>query len=428
MQEKFARFIIKNRLVVVALIVVITAIFGYKILDVEFGSKTIDLFPYDHPYVETFVKYADVFGGANTAVLAVEVKGGASTSVGQGETINGDLFTWGGAITINGTVNGDVFAAGGSLAVNGTVNGSVTAAAGTINVKGEVTRSLRVACGLININGSVGGDVMLLGRNLVVGEWGTVGGNLQMVLREAELKGVVAGKVSGPVTRLTISGLVLGDIDVSVDTLIIESTAEIDGDIYYASPNEIQIEPGAEILGTLTQRPPEPVGELTRPPSVLTLFRDRAITYAMALLVGVVLLFLLPRRMNGASEAIRQKPWASLGWGALLVLVVPVVVAAVAATIIGIPLALIVLALYGITLYLTQLPVSLIIGQLIFERFRLVQSRGMQVASLALGLAIVELIRSLPIPYWGWIITAIVMFFGMGAILVSERRLVEHGR
>jgi len=76
MQEKFARFIIKNRMAVLVLIVIITAVFGYKIGEVEFGSKTIDLFPYDHPYVETFVKYADVFGGANTAVLAVEVKDG----------------------------------------------------------------------------------------------------------------------------------------------------------------------------------------------------------------------------------------------------------------------------------------------------------------------------------------------------------------
>jgi len=76
MQTRIARFIIGNRWPVLVLILVGTGILAFKVPQVAVKSETIDLFPSDHPYVETFVKYQEVFGGANTALIAVEVKDG----------------------------------------------------------------------------------------------------------------------------------------------------------------------------------------------------------------------------------------------------------------------------------------------------------------------------------------------------------------
>ncbi|MCC6750275.1 MAG: MMPL family transporter [Deltaproteobacteria bacterium] len=81
MSERFGRLIVRHRGLSLLLILLATVLLGWKIKDVRFTSETIDLFPKSHPYVETFVKYADVFGGANTAVLAVEVQ-------------RGDIFTY----------------------------------------------------------------------------------------------------------------------------------------------------------------------------------------------------------------------------------------------------------------------------------------------------------------------------------------------
>ena len=69
-------FLIRFRIPVMILILAMTSVFAWKIQDVPFTSEAIDLFPSDHQYVQTFMEYAEVFGGANTAVLAVEVKDG----------------------------------------------------------------------------------------------------------------------------------------------------------------------------------------------------------------------------------------------------------------------------------------------------------------------------------------------------------------
>ncbi|MCP4673931.1 MAG: MMPL family transporter [Deltaproteobacteria bacterium] len=76
MHEKLGRFLLRHRFVVLALIVASTGFFLVSALRLQVESKTIDLFPSDHPYVETFVKYKDIFGGASTVLIQVEVEEG----------------------------------------------------------------------------------------------------------------------------------------------------------------------------------------------------------------------------------------------------------------------------------------------------------------------------------------------------------------
>jgi len=90
-------------------------------------------------------------------------------------------------------------------------------------------------------------------------------------------------------------------------------------------------------------------------------------------------------------------------------------------TIVGIPLGFIGIALYVIAIYLSQIMVGLFIGRWIISYFREVESRGILVGALTLGLAIYCLLRM--IPYVGFFITLIGALLGLGALLVSEKVL-----
>ena len=76
MYESFGRWILKFRFPILLLILAGTVFFFWQATKVTIDSPTTDLFPSTHPYVETFVKYKDVFGGAGTVVIALEVKEG----------------------------------------------------------------------------------------------------------------------------------------------------------------------------------------------------------------------------------------------------------------------------------------------------------------------------------------------------------------
>jgi predicted RND superfamily exporter protein len=54
---------------------------------VQMISITTDVFPSTHPYVQTFNKYSDVFGGASKVLIAVEVKDGTIWNKGTLEKV-----------------------------------------------------------------------------------------------------------------------------------------------------------------------------------------------------------------------------------------------------------------------------------------------------------------------------------------------------
>ncbi|MCZ7585513.1 MAG: hypothetical protein M5R36_20420 [Deltaproteobacteria bacterium] len=69
-------FLIRHRYAVLIAVVLLTAVFAMFIPRVRLKTPTIDLFPKNHPYVQTYVKYEDIFGGANVIAMSLEVNEG----------------------------------------------------------------------------------------------------------------------------------------------------------------------------------------------------------------------------------------------------------------------------------------------------------------------------------------------------------------
>lgn len=346
-------------------------------------------------------------------VFAFDARYGDTITIASGEVIDSDLYVAGDTIIIDGTINGDLIAAGEIIRVNGPVNGNIIAAGGTVHINGEVTHSVRIIGGTLNISGTIGRDLLVAGEKVSLSSTAEIGNDLLL----------------GAGTAL-IDGLIKGDINSGVENLTILSTASILGKLTYISENEATIQSGSQIKGPITHKLPDVKERLAvgthRLPAVkerLTLvgFWGRVIGFLMTLLLGIVIVLLAPRRMKAITESIRTRPWASFGWGVIILIFTPIAALIACITIIGLPLGLITLVLYGIALCLTQLFAGLFIGQLITGSSREVASKGALVGALALGLAILSLLRL--IPYLDIIIGLATVLFGLGAILVSERKL-----
>ena len=76
MIEAFCSFVLRQRWLVLAALVALGAFMAVKAGQVVVESRTTDVFPSTHPYVETFGKYSDTFGGASKVLVSVEVKEG----------------------------------------------------------------------------------------------------------------------------------------------------------------------------------------------------------------------------------------------------------------------------------------------------------------------------------------------------------------
>ena len=145
--------------------------------------------------------------------------------------------------------------------------------------------------------------------------------------------------------------------------------------------------------------------------------------FLMALMAGLIIILVMPRWVASTAEAIRSRPGPSAGWGALVLFATPIAAIIVCITIIGLPVGLIALALWGIAIYLAQIPVGLFIGRWIIGRFRDVEGKAVMVGALALGLVIIKLLSL--IPYLRFFIGLAVIIFGLGAVIASGRQQAQ---
>ena len=365
-------------------------------------------------------------------VLAFDARSGATVTVASGEVVDDDLYVGANTVIIDGTINGDLWAAGGTVTVNGVINGSVMAVGRTVNINGDVGHAVRAAGETIIVNGDIGGDVMVGCSQVSIASTAKIGRDLLLGAGVARVDGFVEGDIKGSGGEVAISNGVRGNVELEIESLAILPTANIQGSLTYTSEEEADIQSGAQIVGGTTHKLPEVKEERAKafPPFGIV---GKVIRFLMALLAGLVIILIAQRRLTSIVESIRSRPGASAGWGALIVFAAPIAAVLVCFTVVGIPVGLITLGLWGIALYLAQIPVGLLIGRLIIGRFKKVEGKAIMVGALALGLVLLKLLQLLlgliPLPGLGFFIGLVVVgLFGLGAVVVSERRLRAEAR
>jgi len=355
-------------------------------------------------------------------LLAFDARSGMAVTVASGEVVDDDLYVAAETIIIDGTVDGDLWAAGNTITINGIVNGSVMAAGRIVNINGDITHAVRAVAETININGDVGGDVIVGCGKANIASTARIGGDLLFGADIAGIDGLIEGNIKGSGSEVSISNVVNGNVELEVESLTILSTANIGGHLSYTSEEEADIQSGVQIAGATTHTLPEVKKNWTKVFPFVLFFGvlAKVFNFLMALVAGVVIIFLAPKKLTSITDAIGTRPGPSAGWGAMILFLTPIAALIVCFTIIGIPVGLITLAIYGIALYLAQIPVGLFIGRWIIGRFRVVESKAIMVGALAIGLAILKLLSL--IPYFGFVVGVAVVIFGLGAVVAAKRK------
>ena len=157
------------------------------------------------------------------------------------------------------------------------------------------------------------------------------------------VNGVVAGDVvvlEGPVT---VTGQVNGSVIAADGAVRLAESARVGGDVFASDP--IVTEPGARVGGETRsgvrfsfEGPLVALGKLLGPIAVSV----------SVLLTGLVLLLLAPRGADAVAEAMASAPLASVAWGLLLVIAVPVAALALVISVLGLPLGLALFLSFGL--------------------------------------------------------------------------------
>lgn len=352
---------------------------------------------------------------------------GEVVTLPAGEVVDRDYFAAGEIVEISGTVNGDAYVAGRQVLVDGRINGDLIAAGGEVRVSGSVSQDARILGGQITVNGEIGRNLTFGGGDIDLGGSASVQGGIVGAGGRINLAGPVGGNAKIASGNLTVSDEINGDLEAAVGELRLTSRAVVKGDLTYWSDREANIDEGAVIAGEVSHK--KAYGEVG--PSrekvfgIITgfAFLVKIISFISTLIVGLLLIHLFPNFNSAAVSTLGSRPWASLGLGLFFLIVVPVVLIVLLATVVGIHLALIGLALYLVSLYLSRIFVMLWAGTAFLRWLGREARRGW---AFVTGLVIYFILTFIPL--FGGLLAFLVLLFGLGAAVLAERDLYQAAR
>src|SRR5262245_8318989 len=300
------------------------------------------------------------------AVVAIAVIAGVAVGTPAGAA-RGDRphryrrigISGGVVIASNETVNGPVVSVDGPAVINGVVTDKVYVGRGDARINGHVTGDVFVVDGDATVNGRVGGDVIAVLGRVTVHRGARVSGDV-VSRRDPQ---VASGTVAGKVRHVNVSSIFRG--------LLI----------------------------------------------AFLLFSWLAVTVSVAIL-GLMFVLLFPRAAD-ATVAAGRRVWPSLGWGALVGIVGPILGVLVLVTIVGIPLGLGALAALGVLSPLGYVVASLSLGRTMVKS----TSTGGRIGAFFAGLGILR--AAALIPGIGFLVWFVACLYGLGALTLAAWR-TEH--
>lgn len=367
------------------------------------------------------------------ATLALPLLAGASTyragfnvEISRTDPLSGNLYISATDVTFNANAPADVYIMAVTGNVNGSIDGSLTLLAGHTNVRADVDGSLLVAGGSVTIRGRVGGDVVVAGGNVALTEQSVIDGDVIVTGGDIRMEGLVGGTVHGSAMSIEHSGTVDGDMELQASRLVLDSSARVTGDVRYQSALEAEIAPLARVTGTIERTDATPWSGIGG--GALSPF-GALLRLTWLLLVGSAVVAGAPRLANRVAEhgAPLLQPAAI---GIVSLFLIPVVAVLLLNTVIGIPIGILLLVLLAIGLYMSQIFAGLTIGRLLLPRSWRDGTRGFLLLAMTIGVLLIALLKMLPIPFLGLIVTAIVTFWGLGSAILlvtdlTSRRLRE---
>ncbi|MBE2181979.1 MAG: hypothetical protein IAE89_01020 [Anaerolineae bacterium] len=406
---------------------------------------------------------------------ASEFLQGSDCEISEEEVVNGTLYAICRTLTVAGEVRGDILGAAVNVTISGQVQGSTMIAAGKLEVSGEIAEDVIFFGGILHITSDatlksplstvysaalstqidarVPGNVGAIGYQLLI--YGTVGGNVDFSGTTLRIAAPIGGDVTASVGDRQSNGvgelqtliqLVDSDVTLQPPGLIVLPEGWIGGTLRYRSPSE------GEILGHVTTIVYERVipdtaaiasqqdiggaiGEYLR--QVLREFLTLAI-------IGVVVVTLAPRSINGPISIIRYRTLTSIGLGLLIfILSFPMVLISILLSL----LIILIISLLGveqITLIITLVMVAInFSGAVMFYFIALFFSRALVATAigraalsrvyrpkgrltdsyiyLLAGAFLLSLVIALP--YIGTVVTGAAAFLGLGALVLNRQRL-----
>ncbi|MBI3911980.1 MAG: polymer-forming cytoskeletal protein [Armatimonadetes bacterium] len=321
-----------------------------------------------------------------------------------------DVLRVGPDLTLTTPTQGDVLAAAGRLEVHAPVRGSMVAIGGEVRSGARIGNDLVTAGGTINVDAPVGSTLAAAGGRISVAPAATIGGDAYLAGGEVRLQGRVNGDLRAGAGRFELAAPVRGDMEVHAGEVVLRPGAVVQGNLTVYAPRPAQIDAGAVVRGRTTYVPTAPTPQARVFGWVVHLL--------MLLATGFLILALSRQWPTSVAETLQQQAAMTALLGLAVLVLAPLAAILLIVTVVGLPMALIVIGFYLAALYVA--PIFAVFG---LARWALARWQGAPPALwLAMLLGVVAYAVATEIPVVGWLMWLAALLAGLGALVLERWR------
>jgi cytoskeletal protein CcmA (bactofilin family) len=282
---------------------------------------------------------------------------------------------------------------------------NVTLVAGEADIEGNIKENAIISAGHLQLDSAIGRNAVVLAGQADLKRHSDINRNTVIIAGNTTLSGHYRKNVMVIAGNVTIAGEIDGN-------------ANIIGKLNYISPNAVDVSKGANIRGKIhpwKMRKDQQKSQFQQGgySSYLMNFTFEAGLF----LLGTIIVLFMPALSRNIIGRLMKKPGYSLLTGIVTLLIVPVIGYVSLFIYIGLPLFVVLTALYIALLVLAYIFTALEAGALLLKLiYKPVaeQYRGWLVLALALGLTLLYLVSL--IPYIGFWILFIAFLLGLGSL------------
>ncbi|TFW05396.1 hypothetical protein E4K72_11445, partial [Oxalobacteraceae bacterium OM1] len=298
-------------------------------------------------------------------LLACALQIAAAKGRAETRTEAGNDYYAGGELRIDEPVQGDLFAAGGHVTLQRDVGADAAVVGGTVNVRSPVGQDLRVAGGDVTIADAIEGELAAAGGSITLADSADVAGSALLAGGEVIVNGRIGKGARIYAGEITINGLIEGDVRLYAPDIRFGPNARIDGNLFYASEAPLPQEQLQQVSGRVVrERAP---GRWNREHRHTLVSWFHPIFFLGMLALGFVLYLLFPNAIDGVSRTVSNTPGRSMLVGIALLFCLPPLAILLMVTVIGLPLAFVVLLAYPLLLLLGYLGAAFALGRKLAE-------------------------------------------------------------
>ena len=309
-------------------------------------------------------------------------EGGASVEVNK--AIDGNAFVMGGNVTIKGVINGDLYVLASNsitIAQGGAVYGNVFALAPNVTLDGLVY------------------SLFTLTDNFVCKYNGMAALDLKVYAKNIDFAGYIERHVyfaASESMTFQEDACILGNLNYAAKNVNIHENSTVKGETFASDFSNFVATPGQVISSYVT--------------SIIT-------TLTFLLVVLLAILLVKPSIIQNTSKHLTENPWKTLGFGALALVIIPVLAVLCMFLQALSSVAVVLCVIYFVLLVLSSIIVTIGLAKYIDSK---VQKTHSETSILAYVIIVGVVLWALTqIPYVGIIVSLAIWIFGLGTIVVS---------